>query len=52
MFIERSEIGRLDFPQRDTLESTHWFLKHFANRRGMAVEISGGASLASKKQGV
>ena len=26
MLIESFEIGRLDFPNRDTLESTHHFL--------------------------
>jgi hypothetical protein len=26
MLVETFEIGRLDFPKRDTLESTHCFL--------------------------
>jgi hypothetical protein len=26
MLIESFEIGRLDFPNRDTLKSTHYFL--------------------------
>ena len=40
MLIESFEIGRLDFPNRDTLESTHCFLPN-ENKMSDANEQAG-----------
>jgi hypothetical protein len=46
MLIESFEIGRLDFPNRDTLKSTHCFLpnetKMSRRERGRAWQRMGG----------
>ena len=49
MLIESFEIGRLDFPDRDTLESTHFFVANgWGHLSAQAGEVRCSTSGAAK----